>query len=156
MLCEGQKAPNFTLQATGRRTVSLSDFRGRRNVVLFFYHSDNHPLCTAEVESFRDLYDDFASTGTAVIGISSDHQMSHESFARKNRLQFPLLSDEDRIVWNAYYSCSGRKHLLVDNRLTCVIDRDGNVRKIWPEVIVDGHAAEVLAVVCTLRDAALL
>jgi peroxiredoxin Q/BCP len=152
MLCEGEKAPSFTLQATGRRTVSLSDFRGRRSVVLFFYHQDGHPVCTAEAEAFRDLHEDFNAAGAAIVGISADYMMDHDSFARKSHLRFSLLSDEDRIVWNAYSSCRGQKHLSPNDRLTCVIDKDGIVRRIWPEVTVDGHAAEVLNYVVSMGE----
>jgi peroxiredoxin Q/BCP len=150
LLVEGQKAPNFTLRATGGRMISLSDFRNKRSVVVFFYHQDGHPVCTSEVESFRDLHSDFEEAGATVLGISSDHILDHESFARKARLKYYLLSDEDRVVWNTYATCRGEKHLLGEDRLTCVIDREGIVRRIWPEVTVEGHAEEVLSFVLGL------
>lgn len=152
MLREGDKAPNFTLKATGGRLISLSDFRGRRNVVLFFYHQDSHPVCTIEAEAFRDLHADFDAAGAAIIGISADHVMEHETFARRSKLRYQLLSDEDKVVWNAYSSCRGDRHLSADDHLTCVVDKDGVVRKIWPEPIVDGHADEVLAYVSILHE----
>lgn len=152
MLREGEKAPNFTLKATGGRLTSLSDFRGRRYVVLFFYHQDGHPVCTLEAEAFRDLHADFDAAGAAIIGISSDHVLDHETFARRSRLRYQLLSDEDKVVWNAYSSCRGDKHLSADEHLTCVIDKQGVVRKIWPEVHTDGHADEVLAYVSSLQE----
>ncbi|NLN78965.1 MAG: peroxiredoxin [Armatimonadetes bacterium] len=156
MLCEYEKAPNFTLQAIGRRTVSLSDFRGKRNVVLFFYRRNDNPICLAEAEAFRDLYDEFILADTAIVGISADHLMDHESYARKNKLPFVLLSDEDRVVWNAYssYRDESGKPISSKDRLTCVIDKEGRVRKIWPEVTAEGHAAEVLAFVNTLQQTA--
>jgi peroxiredoxin Q/BCP len=153
LLTEGEKAPNFTLRATGGRTISLSDFRGRRHVVLFFYHQDGHPVCTTEVESFRDLHPSFEEAGAAVLGISSDHVLEHESFARGTRLKYYLLSDEDRIVWNTYSTCRGEKHLLGEDRLTFVIDKEGICRKIWREVTVDGHAEDVLVFVTGLQCA---
>lgn len=152
MLQEGEKAPSFTLQATGGRTVSLSDFRGRRSVVLFFYHQDGHPLCTAEAEAFRDLHEDFDAVGAAIIGISADYVVDHDSFARKTHLRFHLLSDEDRNVWNAYSSCRGDKHLSPDDRLTLVVDKEGIVRRIWLEVTVEGHANEVLEFAKSLSE----
>lgn len=152
MLCKGEKAPNFTLRATGGRSVSLSDFRGKRSAVLFFYHQDGHPLCTMEAEAFRDLHAEFDAAGAAIIGISADNVIDHESFARKSKLRYQLLSDEDRVVWNAYSSCRGEKRLSPDDRLTCVIDRDGIVRGIWPTVDIDGHADEVLVFAASLRE----
>ena len=143
-LREGEKAPNFTLRATGGRLISLSDYRGKRSVVVFFYHQDGQPICTTEAESFRDLHPDFEEAGAIVLGISSDHIFEHESFARATKLKYFLLSDEDRVVWNTYATCRGEKHLLGEDRLTVVIDREGVCRKIWAEVNVDGHAQEVL------------
>ncbi len=143
-LREGQKAPNFTLRATGGRMISLSDYRGKRNVVVFFYHQDGHPVCTAEAEAFRDLHPDFEAAGAIVLGVSSDTVLEHETFARAGKLKFFLLSDEDRVVWNTYATCRGERHLLGEDRLTVAIDRDGVCRRIWSEVDVDGHAREVL------------
>jgi peroxiredoxin Q/BCP len=150
LLAEGEKAPNFTLRATGGRIISLSDFRGKRNVVIFFYHQDGHPVCRSEAEAFRDMHSDFEEAGAALLGVSADHVLDHESFARAVRIKYNLLSDEDRVVWNAYSSCRGDKHLLGEDRLTCVIDKEGIVRRIWPEVTVDGHAEEVLSFVLGL------
>ena len=144
MLCEGEKAPNFTLKATGGRMLSLSDFRGKRNVVLFFYHQDGSEPCTSEAEAFRDLQPTFEEAGSAILGVSRDNIIDHEAFARKSKLKYYLLSDEDRIVWNAYSTCRGEAHLSPDDRLTCVIDKEGIVRKVWPQVSVPGHSEEVL------------
>jgi len=151
-LKEGQKAPNFTLRATGGRTVSLSDYRGKRNVVVFFYHQDHHYVCTAEAEAFRDLHEQFEQAGAAVLGISADNVLDHESFARACKLKFFLLSDEDCVVWNTYATCRGEKHLLGEDRLTVVVDKEGICRKIWPEVSVDGHAHEVLEFVGAMQS----
>jgi peroxiredoxin Q/BCP len=150
MLREGEKAPNFTLRATGDRMISLSDFRGRRSVVLFFYHQDGSDLCAAEAEAFRDLHPSFEEAGSAILGVSGDNIIDHESFARKSKLRYYLLSDEDRVVWNAYSTCRRERHLSPDNRLTCVIDKEGIVRRIWPEVNVSGHGEEVLDFVKSL------
>jgi peroxiredoxin Q/BCP len=150
LLREGEKAPNFTLRATGGRMISLSDFRGRRNIVIFFYHQDGHPVCTRVAEAFRDLHSDFEEAGAAVLGISSDNIFDHESFARANRLKYYLLSDEDRVVWNAYSTCRGEKHFLGEDRLTVVIDKECTVRRMWLDVTADSHAEEVLAFVMGL------
>ena len=152
-LKEGERAPNFTLRATGGRMISLSDFRGKRNVVIFFYHQDGDPVCTAEAEAFRDLHPQFEAAGTTVLGVSSDSILEHDSFARTCRLKYFLLSDEDRMVWNTYATCRGEKHMLGDERLTVVVDREGVCRRIWPEVSVDGHAQEVLEFVMEIGGA---
>ena len=81
----GDKAPDFTLPKANGELVSLSDFRGRADVVLFFYPKDNSPVCTAEACSFRDSYEVFRDAGAEVIGISTDSAESHERFAVRFR-----------------------------------------------------------------------
>src|SRR6185312_4989724 len=90
----GDRAPDFALPNAAGEMVRLSDFRGKRDVVLYFYPKDNTPGCTAEACSFRDNYDAISGLDAEVLGISSDSQASHEGFAAQYRLPFPLLSDE--------------------------------------------------------------
>lgn len=148
MLAEGQKAPNFTLPATGGKTITLSDFRGKSNVVLYFYPKDDTPGCTKEACFFRDVQSEFEAAGTAILGVSVDSVKSHEKFAAKHHLLFPLLSDEDKQVVAAYgvwkeKSMYGKTYFGTE-RTTFAIDRDGVIRKIWPKVKVEGHIDEVL------------
>ncbi|MGC8863185.1 MAG: thioredoxin-dependent thiol peroxidase [Armatimonadota bacterium] len=154
MVSEGQKAPEFTLPATGGRTISLADFRGKKNVVLYFYPKDNTPGCTKEACFFRDVMSEFEAAGAVILGVSLDSIKSHENFAAKHNLLFPLLSDEQKTVSTAYgvfkeKSMYGKTFLGVE-RTTFVIDKEGIVRKVWPKVKVEGHIDEVLEFVRTL------
>lgn len=154
MLSEGRKAPDFTLPATGGKTISLSDFKGKQNVVLYFYPKDNTPGCTKEACFFRDVQSEFEAAGAVILGVSIDSIKSHESFAAKYHLMFPLLSDEDKSVSTAYgvfreKSMYGKTFLGVE-RTTFVIDKEGFIRKVWPKVKVEGHIDEVLEFVRTL------
>lgn len=154
MLTEGQKAPDFTLQSTGDKTVSLSDFKGKQIVCLYWYPKDNTPGCTKEACSFRDLEQEFKDAGAVILGVSIDNLKSHENFASKHSLPFPLLSDEDKSVSTAYgvfkeKSMYGKTFMGIE-RTTFVIDKEGIIRKIWPKVKVDGHVDEVLDFIRTL------
>ena len=154
MLTEGQKAPEFSLPAGGGQTVSLSDFRGKQNVVLYFYPKDDTPGCTKEACSFRDTREEFAAAGTAILGVSNDSVKSHERFAEKYHLPFPLLADEEKTVVNAYGVLKektnyGRTYLGIQ-RTTFVIDKEGLIRKIWPKVDVETHIDEALEFIKTL------
>lgn len=144
----GERAPAFTLRSDEGREVRLADFAGRR-VVLYFYPRDNTPGCTREACAFRDALPALAKKGAAVLGVSRDSVESHRKFKEKHALAFPLLSDPDHAVLEAYgawgeKSLRGRK---VEGalRTTVIIGPDGRVERIWPGVKVDGHADEVLA-----------
>jgi len=150
-IAEGRKAPDFTLQdATGRR-VSLADFKGK-DVIVYFYPKDDTPGCTKEACGFRDLWKDLRKAGVVVLGVSADSSESHEKFAGKYKLPFPLLSDPDRKVmtaWGAY----GEK-VLYGKKTTGVIRSsawigpDGSVRKHWKRVAdAAKHPAQVLEAV---------
>src|SRR4051812_47761124 len=91
----GDPAPDFALPSAGGETVRLGDFRGKSEVVLFFYPKDDSPGCTAEACSFRDSHEAFLDAGAVVIGVSADPPGEHQAFAGKHRLPFPLLTDAD-------------------------------------------------------------
>jgi len=154
MLTEGQKAPDFTLPTIGGKTISLADYAGKQSVVLYFYPKDNTPGCTKEACYFRDLEAEFAGVGAVVLGVSTDSVKSHESFAEKFHLPFPLLADENKEVVQAYGVWQEKKNYgksyMGIVRTTFAIDKQGIVRKIWPKVSVEGHADEVLEVVKAL------
>lgn len=154
MLTEGQNAPEFALPATGGRTISLSDFKGSKNVVLYFYPKDETPGCTKEACSFRDVQSDFDAVGAVILGVSADSVASHEKFAARHHLLFPLLSDADKTVSDAYGVWKEKsmygKTFMGMVRTTFVIDREGIIRKVWPKVRVDGHIDEVLDFVKSL------
>jgi len=150
----GAPAPGFRLAATGGRTISLADYHGKQAVVLYFYPKDDTPGCTKEACAFRDLEGQFADAGAAILGVSTDPVDSHEAFARKFSLGFPLLADLDAAVATAY-GAYGTKNLYGKIsegvlRTTFVIDREGIIRKIYPNVKVDQHADDVLAFLGTL------
>ena len=154
MLKEGDKAPDFTLPAFGGKSLSLSCCKGEKNVVLYFYPKDDTPGCTKEACFFRDLQAEFEDAGAVILGVSVDSLASHEKFAKKNNLLFPLLSDENQEVVQAYgvwkeKSMYGKKFMGTE-RTTFVIDKEGIIRKIWPKVKVEGHVDEVLDVVKAL------
>ena len=154
MLTEGQKAPEFTLPTLGDKKISLSDFKGNKVVVLYWYPKDNTPGCTKEACFFRDLESEFESAGAVILGVSIDSLKSHAKFAEEHHLPFPLLSDEDKSVSTAYgvfkeKSMYGKSFLGVE-RTTFVIDKEGIIRKIWPKVNVEGHVDEVLDFVKSL------
>jgi peroxiredoxin Q/BCP len=125
----GDAAPDFTLPASDGKMVSLADFRGRSEVVLFFYPKDNTPGCTREACSFRDSHEAFCDAGAEVIGISSDSGESHQQFAERFRLPFLLLSDQNGTV-RARYGVAKTLGIL-PGRATFLIDKHGIVRFVF-------------------------
>jgi peroxiredoxin Q/BCP len=97
----GDKAPDFTLPGTGSRSYSLSEFRGKP-VVLVFYPGDDSPVCTKQLNSYNNELEQFSGVGAQVIAISAQDMASHDKFANKHGFQFPLLSDPDKAVAEAY------------------------------------------------------
>ncbi len=144
----GEKAPDFNLPGTGGQTYRLEDYIGKQNVVLYFYPKDDTSGCTKEACAFRDLNKQFANADTVILGVSGDGVQSKEAFARKNSLSFPLLADEDFDVSTRYGAYKERerdgKKFMGIERTTFLIDRDGVLRKVYPNVDVEGHADEVL------------
>jgi peroxiredoxin Q/BCP len=143
----GDKAPDFTLPSDGGGRVSLKALKGK-TVVLYFYPRDDTSGCTAEACAFRDALPDFSKAKAAVIGISRDSVASHDKFKTKYDLPFPLVSDADGKVCEAYgtwveKSMYGRKYTGIE-RATFLIDSKGVIRHIWRKVKVPGHAEEVL------------
>jgi peroxiredoxin Q/BCP len=156
---ELQPAPDFTLPAIGSDTVvkngqvQLSALRNHV-VVLYFYPKDDTPGCTAEACSFRDANHEMQKRGVVVLGISADDIPSHQKFAEKYGLPFPLLADTNTTVSQLYgvwkeKEYSGKKFVGV-NRETFLIDKDGIVRKVWPKVQAAEHAQEVLEAIESL------
>jgi peroxiredoxin Q/BCP len=150
----GGKAPSFTLPADGGGKVSLNDLEGK-TVVLYFYPKDDTSGCTAEACAFRDALPDFSKVKAAIVGISRDKVKSHDKFKAKYELPFPLGSDEDGKVCEAYgtwveKSMYGRKYMGIE-RATFLIDRHGVIRHVWRKVKVPGHADEVLKAAQALK-----
>jgi peroxiredoxin Q/BCP len=146
----GDPAPDFALPAATGETVRLGQFRGRSEVVLFFYPRDHSPVCTAEACSFRDSFEAFQNAGAEVIGISADTVESHRRFAAQNRLPFQLLSDTGGSV-RARYGVP-RTLGLFPGRVTYLIDRQGVVRHIFESQFQPArHVAEALSVLDQIR-----
>lgn len=144
----GQKAPGFALLSDEGTRVSLAEFRGKK-VVLYFYPKDDTPGCTKEACSFRDGSSTLRKRGAVVLGVSVDSVESHKRFKEKFHLNFPLLSDVDKTVVNAYgvwkqKSLYGRTFMGIE-RTTFLIDEQGKIAKIFPKVHVDGHFDGVLS-----------
>ena len=147
-LKEGDAAPEFSAATSGGGKISLADFKGK-NVILYFYPKDDTPGCTKEACAFRDYFADFKKAGAVVFGVSTDSVKSHDKFVEKFKLPFTLLADEDKKIVEAYgvwgeKSFMGRKYMGT-NRVTFLIAPDGKIKKIWPTVKPEEHAAEVLA-----------
>jgi len=155
MLDTGTEAPAFSLPDHVGREVSLAEFEGRR-VVLYFYPRADTPGCTTEACGFRDAYGEFEERDAAILGVSDDPVEDLEAFARKHDLPFPLLSDEDGSVSDAYDSY-GEKTVFGNEvegvfRNTYLIGPDGRIERVYEGVSPEDHAAELLADIDELRD----
>ncbi|HMV99875.1 MAG TPA: thioredoxin-dependent thiol peroxidase [Acidobacteriota bacterium] len=143
----GDPAPAFSLQTGDGTTVNLSDFKGQR-VVLYFYPRDNTPGCTREACGFRDDLAKLNSLRAQVLGVSTDSVASHKKFTEQYQLNFPLLSDPEMTVSQAYgvwqeKSNYGKKYFGIV-RTTFIIDEEGTISRIFRRVKVDGHTEKVL------------
>ena len=131
--------------------VLLEDYQGKHPVVVFFYPKDGTAVCTKEACSFRDAYEDFTQAGAVVIGISSDSEARHQSFAKKHGLPFLLVSDQDGAARRAFGvpKTAG----VLPGRVTYVIDMEGVVRHIFSsQLAADRHVDEALEVVRNLKS----
>ncbi len=138
----GAMSPDFTLPDQTGQMVSLRDFIGKKNIVLYFYPKDETPGCTAEACSFRDSYETFKDAGAEVIGVSADSPASHQQFAKHHRLSFVLLSDERGEVRRRYGATSLG---ILPGRVTYVIDKQGIVRHIFSsQLMPEKHINEAL------------
>jgi peroxiredoxin Q/BCP len=148
---EGKLAPDFTLEDQNGKPVSLSDFAGRKHVLVYFYPRDDTPGCTKEACGFRDDLAAFAKLGVVVLGVSGDGAESHKKFVAKYKLPFPLLSDPDRKVMKKY-GAFGEKMMYGKKtqgviRSTVLIGKDGKVLRHWAKVAsAEKHPAQVLEV----------
>jgi peroxiredoxin Q/BCP len=151
-LSPGDLAPSFTVSAVGGAyvepsIVSLADFRGQ-HVVLYFYPKDDTPGCTKQACALRDGWSEISAKAT-VLGVSIDPIKSHQKFLKKHALPFPLLSDEDHTIADAYGTWVEKsmygKTSMGTERSTFVIDPEGRLKAIFRKVKPDEHFAQVLA-----------
>lgn len=154
MLQPGQLAPEFSLPDADMETVELASFKGKKNVVLYFYLKDGTPGCTLQAIEFSDQEPRFAKHDCVVLGVSCDDCLTHAEFRDENGLAITLLSDEEAQVCQAYGvmregGSNGRGRI---QRSTFVIDKSGRVRHALYGVNPKGHAAEVLELVGKLNE----
>ena len=154
MLEKNQKAPEFTTRNQHNETIRLSDYRGKQNVVLYFYPKDDTPGCTIEANQFTALASEFVKADTVVLGVSKDSCESHQAFIDKFGLKVDLLADTSGELCDAYdvwqeKEKDGVKRLGI-LRSTFVIDKDGNLADVIYNVVPDGHAQAMLDFVKTL------
>jgi thioredoxin-dependent peroxiredoxin len=146
----GDKAPDFRLPVDGGADITLASFRGRK-LVLYAYPKDDTSGCTAEAIDFNGLRTAFHAADTEIVGVSADSIASHAKFRKKHDLSFPLASDPDKTMLEAYgiwveKSMYGKKYMGIE-RSTFLIDRNGKIAAVWNKVKVPGHAGEVLSAV---------
>lgn len=148
MLSKNQPAPDFSAPNQDGKLVSLADFRGQKNVVLYFYPKDDTPGCTIEANEFTQLADEFAKYNTAVIGVSKDSCDMHRAFIAKYGLKVDLLADTDGTlcerygVWQEKEKGGVKKWGIV--RSTFIIDQNGTIVEAEYGVKPEGHAQAVL------------
>ncbi len=149
-VADGDTAPDFSMPATGGRTVTLDGYKGKP-FILYFYPKADTPGCTKEACAFQESLPDLTAAGLDVIGVSPDKMKPIEKFAEKYKLTFPLASDEDHAVAEKYgtwveKSMYGRKYMGME-RSTFLVGADGKVLKSWRKVSVTGHSDDVMKAV---------
>ena len=154
MFTIGDAVSDFSAPATSDLTFKLSNYKGKSNLVIYFYPKDSTPGCTTEGKDFRDRYDEFKSLDTEIFGVSKDTMKRHDNFRAKQEFAFELISDESGEVCELFgvwqlKKTFGKEYMGIV-RSTFLIDKAGNVQKIWDKVKVKGHADEVLDAVKAL------
>lgn len=154
MIEEGKRAPAFTLQESDGGKVSLGSYKGKKNVVVYFYPRDNTPGCTVEAQDFNKALKKLDKLDSVVLGISKDSLKSHCNFRDKYKLAFPLLSDPEGTVLEKYGAWGEKnmygKKMMGVLRTTVIVGKDGKVKKVFPKVKVKGHVDAVLAALAEL------
>jgi thioredoxin-dependent peroxiredoxin len=141
LLPVGAIAPDLAGTTRAGERLTLSTQRGRAAVV-YFYPMDGTPGCTREACAFRDAFDQYSTRGLTIFGVSQDSADSHRQFSQRQNLPFPLVADEDGSVTRAYGVPS---RIGLSSRVTFLIDPQGRVARVWPDVDPGVHATEVLA-----------
>jgi len=146
MVKEGNKAPEFSGKNQEGQLVKLSSFKGKKNIILYFYPKDMTPGCTTEACDFRDQYKKFKNT--TILGVSIDPPERHQKFIVKYSLPFDLIADENKKIVEKYGVWQEKKlygkTFMGIIRSTFIIDKDGVIKKIFTKVKVKGHVEEVL------------
>ena len=146
MVKEGNKAPDFSGKNQEGQLVKLSSFKGKKNIILYFYPKDMTPGCTTEACDFRDQYEKFKNT--TILGVSIDPPDRHQKFIAKYSLPFDLIADENKKIVEKYGVWQKKKlygkTFMGIIRSTFIIDKNGVIQKIFTKVKVKGHVEEVL------------
>ena len=146
MLNVGDKAPDFKGMDKDGNEITLTDFAGKK-LILYFYPKDNTPGCTAEACSLRDGYTELKKAGFEIVGVSPDNGASHQKFAGKYDLRFPLIADTDKTIAQAYgvwglKKFMGREYMGI-LRTTFTIDENGLIEKIFTKVDTKNHFEQI-------------
>lgn len=146
MINEGDRSPEFSLQADDNSVVTRDSLKGKK-AILFFYPKDDTSGCTKEACAFRDAFPEFGKIDATVLGVSPDNIDSHRKFKKKYDLPYKLLVDENHRLADAFgvwkeKSLYGRKYMGIE-RTTIILDKNGRVARIFPKVKVPGHVEEV-------------
>jgi len=151
MLEVNQTAPGFSAVNQDEETVTLEQFQGNKNVVLYFYPKDDTPGCTIEANEFTALIDEFAAADTVVLGVSKDTCAKHQKFISKHGLKVELLSDTEGELCELYGTWGKRKFMgreyMGIGRSTFVIDKQGKLVEVNYKVKAKGHAQAILGIV---------
>ncbi|MGI0039850.1 MAG: thioredoxin-dependent thiol peroxidase [Nitrososphaera sp.] len=147
-LAEGNIAPDFTMMDREGRTIKLSELRGKKSAVVYFYPKDFTPGCTMEATEFSRDYKKFRDAGIEIVGVSPDDEESHKKFRDKMGMPYPLVADTENEVSKKYgvyglKSFMGREYMGV-NRSTFLVDKSGKIARIYRKVKPAGHSHEVL------------
>ncbi|MCK5903422.1 MAG: peroxiredoxin [Cocleimonas sp.] len=150
----GQKMLTFSGEATSNSIFNLSDYKGKSNLVLYFYPKDSTPGCTTEGQNFRDLYSEFQALDTEIVGVSRDTMKRHENFKVKQNFPFELISDESGDVCELFGVWQLKKNYGKEYmgivRSTFLIDKNGILRNEWLNLRVKNHVSNVLDAVKAL------
>lgn len=147
MLNIGDKAPNFKGIDQQGNEISLEGLKGKK-IILYFYPKDNTPGCTAEACSLRDGYTELKKMGFEIVGVSPDSEASHQKFAGKYELRFPLIADTDKLIAQAYgvwglKKFMGREYMGI-LRTTFIIDENGRIEKVFTKVNTKNHFEQIV------------
>lgn len=144
-LREGDVAPGFTARVSTGGTITLGDFRGKKNVVLFFYPKDFTSGCTKEACAYRDNFGEITKLDAVMFGISYDSDSTHASFISRYRLPYPLISDVNQTISRAYGTARFGGRSGSQRRVTYVIDKQGIIRRVsHHEIFIDRHVEDVV------------
>lgn len=148
VLKTGKLAPDFTLEDHNSIAYTLSDYRGKSPVIIYFYPKANTPGCTKQACGIRDNLSKFNQNQIKIFGISVDSKDALKEFVEEHNLNFPLLSDNDKKVSKAYnvLNMSG-----LSSRVTYIIDKEGKIAHILNDINIDEHAEKVLELAIKLK-----